>query len=114
MWIHTRSPSPGWYRLISRKLKVTRGSSLRSVKTRGTDPPRCVLHTKPVQERTCQGLRLTTTNYNYSYNYNRVRTMFLFLMPSDNVQGECPSQKQMAEETLKQPKINDDQLNNLP
>ena len=43
--VDARSPSPRLYRLITHKFKVTRGTSLRSVKTRGADPPRCVLHT---------------------------------------------------------------------
>ena len=35
--VDTRSPSSRLYRLITHKFKVTRGTSLRSVKTRGTD-----------------------------------------------------------------------------
>ena len=41
--VDTSSPSPRLYRLIAHKFKLTRGPSRRSVKTRGTDPPRCVL-----------------------------------------------------------------------
>ena len=51
--VDTRSHAPRLYRLITHKFEVTRGTSLRSVKTRGTDPPpRCVLHTTTTQERT--------------------------------------------------------------
>lgn len=37
--VDTRSPSPRFYRLITitHKFKITRGTSLRSVQTRGTD-----------------------------------------------------------------------------
>ena len=35
--VNTRSPSPRLYRLITHKFKVARGTSLRSVKTGGTD-----------------------------------------------------------------------------
>ena len=35
--VDTRSPSSRLYRLITHKFKVTRGTSLRSVKSRGTD-----------------------------------------------------------------------------
>ena len=37
--------SPGSYRLITHKFKVDTGDPLRSLKTRDTKPPRCVLHT---------------------------------------------------------------------
>ena len=50
----TRSPSPRLYRLITHKFTATQGLSLRSVYIRGTDPPRCVLHTT-TPERTCPG-----------------------------------------------------------
>ena len=38
-FVVTRSPSPRFYRLITitHKFKITRGTSLRSVQTRGTD-----------------------------------------------------------------------------
>ena len=64
--VDTRSPSPRLYRLITHKFKVTRGPSLRSVKTRGTDPPRCVLHTTTTQKRTCQGHRPTLASSAWS------------------------------------------------
>ena len=59
-FVDTRSPSPRLYRLITHNFKVDRGPSLRSVQTRDTDTPRCVLHTTTTQERTCRGYRPTS------------------------------------------------------
>ena len=54
-FVDTRSPSPRLYRLITHKFKVTR-SLTSSVKTRGTDPPRCALHTiKPHKTEPARG-----------------------------------------------------------
>ena len=57
----TRSPSPRLHRLITHKFKATQSLPVHSVWTRGTDPPRPVLHTTTTQERICQGHRPTST-----------------------------------------------------
>ena len=74
--VDARSPPPRSYRLITHKFKVTRGPSLRSVKTGGTAPPRCALHTTTAHERTCQGLGPTAVR---SSNNGCVKSVLTFL-----------------------------------